>query len=432
MRSQPLSTGRSTDLTRGRLVEDAIAMPHGGAPVLGLDKQVLPRSFVAARAASSAADADALARLTEENRDLVMYGEEELHLHYDHPLRSIDLPDEVVMLSAFNGGEGLQILESRWPVVRGGGGKTELLLSAGVLDELPLPTSSAAVTKELRRLAAATNFVPRKGFRVALLISPRAEREMPGVTDQLVVAGAVAGGDVRVPTIGDLNDEAELRRLARFATDNRHQAVFSLSMNGEAWIRRVRGEFERERERRKKADLQGVPWTLLHNLDVATAVEQFDDCIANAVAMAPKYPLFTWGEEALARVIAYEGSAFQVSDRAKKHLRRNTYPNVERMLEHLELLARGAQRWHEENTGGIRLEDWFLENYQLDIALADKGLPAGWSVPYKKDGQNPRDLDAQPHVRVDDATDRLHCGRIYFGLEGAERVVVLGYVGSHP
>jgi hypothetical protein len=332
------------------------------------------------------------------------------------------LPNEHVVLSAFDGSEGIQVLESSWPVVRNPD-LTIKEIEPGDLDELAYPSARAALTSELRRMVAATDFRPWKGYRVALVVGPRAERDMPGLTQKLVVSGAVAGADVEIAPAGDLNDETHLRRLAKFVENNRHQMVFSISKPEESWVSRLMKSFSRR-----------VPWVRLAFQDADVAIEQFDASIENALDTAPGYPLFVWGSDALERIEAYEGDAFQLSRLAKRSLRSNPYPNVERMLEHVEKLAMCANRWHEEGTGGERLEDWVLERFELAIALRDSKLDgSSWTVEYRN-STNPsshQELDAQPHVKVDDHTDLRHCGRIYFGLERDARVIVVRQVGIH-
>jgi hypothetical protein len=420
MRSKPVTTGRLSDLTRWRLIEDAVRLPRAGAPVLGLDRKPLQRSFIAVRAEASEKIAAVLNRLVEENEGLVTYGAESIRLLHEQPLRRIELPDEHILLSAFTGDQGTHILESRWSATHNPG-VAGVELEGGDLDELSFPVATAALTTELRRLAAISGFVPWKGYRIALVVGPRAERMMSGITQLLLVAGAVAGADVQLMPRGDLTDETFLARLAKLVEANRHQAVFSVSTPDERWVTRLMSKHSGR-----------VPWIRLPFQDAELAVEQFDAAISSALDAAPGYPLFAWGDETFQRVHAFENAAFQVSDHARKDLRRNPYPDVERMLQHVELLALFAHRWHEEGSGGARVEDWVLEQFELDIALTDASLPTSWTVPYVRGDKRVVDLDARPHVRVDDATDRLHCGRIYFALERTERVVVLYQVGIHP
>ena len=135
-----------------------------------------------------------------------------------------------------------------------------------------------------------------------------AERDMPGLTQRLLVAGAVAGADVEIAPAGDLNDETHLRRLARFVENNRHQMVFSISKPEESWVARLMKSFSRR-----------VPWAGLAFQDADLAIEQFDASIENALYVAPTWlPAFRLGEwHASEPIEAYEGEAFQFSQLAK-------------------------------------------------------------------------------------------------------------------
>jgi hypothetical protein len=142
---------------------------------------------------------------------------------------------------------------------------------------------------------------------------------------------------------------------------------------------------------------------------------------------SPPNPCLAWGPDALARVSFRINDAFALGDTAVKHLRRNPYPHVERMITHLERLADWADAWHSSpGDQDGRLVDWAHAEFKIEIALFDSTIANDTTFTF--DGKT---LSNIPHVKVDDVKDLRECGRIYFGMDTEHRRVVVYHVGIH-
>jgi len=75
----------------------------------------------------------------------------------------------------------------------------------------------------------------------------------------------------------------------------------------------------------------------------------------------------------------------------------------------------------------MRLEDWIIENYGLDIALHDGSLGGGTANFLFEGAQYSR----VPHVKVDDAKSLDECGRIYFAIVSGEARFIVDHIGLH-
>lgn len=255
-------------------------------------------------------------------------------------------------------------------------------------------------------------------MRIAAVVSATVGAELQGVEDRLVAAAAVRGCEVDVVRAGDPRTDSSVPERTRKAVlHNRFSGVLLLSHPKDRWVSRLFADL------RKHRAVQRLPFDSMESALGATrtASESFVDA-------APTVPTLAWGQDAEARIRSRCGVAFDLSDQACRHLRKNSYPKVERMIQHLEMLAEAAQEWHD--SGGKldgRFEDWILSEHDLTVAMRDKGISPTQST-FTHDG---RTLSNQPHVKVDDAVARSDCGRIYFGLCAEMRQIVVDYIGIH-
>jgi hypothetical protein len=331
------------------------------------------------------------------------------------PTRLIHLADREVHLGAYDSAHGLQIVMITWPAERRDD-KTLRTLGPADVDEFVLPGDEYQFVQTLRSLAADTNFQPIGGLRVGALISDRVKQLMPNAPTEIAAAIAVAGGQTTLYPVGDPNDSAYLRRLERTIHGSSHQAIATMSLPKERWVMNV-----------LKTSQRGRAHIRLDFGDLAVASDQAAYRVAAAAAAAPPYPTLEWGDEACRRIEGRESPALGLTEQAKRHLRRNKYPDVERMLGRLEALADLAEAWNLEGIVGARFEDWAASHTTLRLAMSDGNISAK-DAKFVFEG---KELDNRPHVKVDDNTSPSHCGRIYFGIDGATRRIVVDIVGLH-
>ena len=74
-----------------------------------------------------------------------------------------------------------------------------------------------------------------------------------------------------------------------------------------------------------------------------------------------------------------------------------------------------------------RIEEWARVNFELKIALHDKGIRDKDAF-FEFEGQR---LCNRPHVKVDDYTNPAECGRIYFGIDDRPAMNVWRFVVDH-
>jgi len=132
----------------------------------------------------------------------------------------------------------------------------------------------------------------------------------------------------------------------------------------------------------------------------------------------------TW-PAATAQILRLRGPHFVLTDRAVGMLTENPYPDPERMLWHIDALARAALAYREaEGRLGERFVD-FAASFEIEVALFDDSL----SVPtFSIDGV---DYTAKPHVKVDDHVTPERCGRIYFAIDSANKRLIVDHIGLH-
>lgn len=120
-----------------------------------------------------------------------------------------------------------------------------------------------------------------------------------------------------------------------------------------------------------------------------------------------------------------QGDHFVLTDRAKAMLKGNPYPRPARMLEHLNALADLARRYRAaggELGGALTLIS--QHEHGIEIALTDKGLSPPVLTAFD-------DLQAEPHVKVDDVKSPDECGRIYFAIDRVNYRFIVDHVGLH-
>ena len=173
----------------------------------------------------------------------------------------------------------------------------------------------------------------------------------------------------------------------------------------------------------------------LHTTSVRDAAAELASVVSITSQQWPERPARYWDDGALRRLVAREGESFVLTDRARAQILRNRYPDPERLLQHVELLADCAEAWHEEMRSGAyssqRFEEWALREFSLTIALHDKGIKDRDAY-CEYDGVR---LDNRPHVKVDDAVALSGCGRIYFAIDDRRaqniRRLVVDHIGLH-
>ena len=123
----------------------------------------------------------------------------------------------------------------------------------------------------------------------------------------------------------------------------------------------------------------------------------------------------------------FECPSFVISDRARKQLDSNSYPDPGRMVEHLGRLARLAQQYADKGAQlGTRIEDAGMK-LGIEVALFDSKLdPPPIMVAGVVISQR-----AQPHVKVDDYKSPNECGRIYFAIDTVNLRFIVDHIGLH-
>jgi hypothetical protein len=114
---------------------------------------------------------------------------------------------------------------------------------------------------------------------------------------------------------------------------------------------------------------------------------------------------------------------FQLTERALRCARENSYPWPARTWDFLDRLSRAADAYNARGGAvGDRLADWAIQ-FELDIALTD--------VTYTntKFEFEARELDRLPHVKIDDAVAPSEVGRIYFAIDSARGRFVVDWFG---
>lgn len=125
-------------------------------------------------------------------------------------------------------------------------------------------------------------------------------------------------------------------------------------------------------------------------------------------------------------ILALAGPHFVLTERARRMVRRATYPYPARMLHHARRLAELAAEYAAcDGRLGARLCEVAIAKYGIEVALNDTGLsPPSILI----DG---RTLRAEPHVKVDDHKAKDRCGRIYFAIDTVGRRLVVDHIGLH-
>lgn len=136
----------------------------------------------------------------------------------------------------------------------------------------------------------------------------------------------------------------------------------------------------------------------------------------------------TWADAAV-QIGNLAGPHFVLTDRARKMLPGNPYPNPARMLDFVSRLERVADSYFTLQAQlGVAVADFSMSQFEIEIALFDGKLSPSDVV---VDGHTLKGVKAIPHVKVDDAKDRAHCGRIYFAIDGANFRFIVDHIGLH-
>jgi len=129
------------------------------------------------------------------------------------------------------------------------------------------------------------------------------------------------------------------------------------------------------------------------------------------------------------RDLASQHPGFVLTKRCSKGLENCPYRDHARLEEHLERLARLADKWVEAGGSiGARFDNWALREVGLDIALHDAELVNKNLDQFDFEGQR---YSRVPHVKVDDAKAFTDCARIYFAIDHASRRLIIDHVGLH-
>lgn len=140
-----------------------------------------------------------------------------------------------------------------------------------------------------------------------------------------------------------------------------------------------------------------------------------------------KPPQVRWPEagKQILTIVGESQGALLLSDRAKGQLVTNAYPDPQRMVDHVRLLA-GVASQHRAGSIGMPLKE-FCASRGLTIALFDSDL----NPPHLTVAGAVTDLRAEPHVKVDDHVSPDRCGRIYFAIDQREARFVIDHIGLH-
>lgn len=183
--------------------------------------------------------------------------------------------------------------------------------------------------------------------------------------------------------------------------------------------------------------LQARPKAYAQVLGTQQGVMSFSDCASElALHLQVLAPLdeelpaletgpISWDEAAL-EIEALVGVHFVLTHRATQMLHRNAYPFPRRMIDQASRLSRIARQFHAR--GGVlgqRLEDFAMEEEGLLVSLFDADLDPPVIV---IDGV---ELQARPHVKVDDYKSPSECGRIYFAIDHEHLRFVVDHIGLH-
>ncbi|UWE13066.1 hypothetical protein [Actinacidiphila bryophytorum] len=120
---------------------------------------------------------------------------------------------------------------------------------------------------------------------------------------------------------------------------------------------------------------------------------------------------------------------FILTDRALKMLPGNPYPDPARMFHFVSRLERVADSYFTlKGQLGVSVADFSMTHFGIEVALFDGELsPNDVEVA----GQRLVGVKAIPHVKVDDAKDPAHCGRIYFAMDGRNFRFIVDHIGLH-
>ncbi|MFB6562523.1 hypothetical protein ACFCYH_27175 [Streptomyces sp. NPDC056400] len=123
------------------------------------------------------------------------------------------------------------------------------------------------------------------------------------------------------------------------------------------------------------------------------------------------------------------GPHFILTDRALKMLPGNPYPNPARMFDFVSKLERAADSYFTQKGNlGAGVADFCMSRFGIEVALFDDTLsPKDVEV----SGCKINGVKAIPHVKVDDAKDPAHCGRIYFAMDGVNFRFIVDHIGLH-
>jgi hypothetical protein len=129
-----------------------------------------------------------------------------------------------------------------------------------------------------------------------------------------------------------------------------------------------------------------------------------------------------WSES----ILSLEGLHFSLTERARRMLPRNPYPDPERMVKFVKSLAAVASAYHAKGGAmGQRLADYAIEQHAIEIALHDSSLsaPSFYFEGIKH--------TAVAHVKVDDVKSPNRCGRIYFAIDDRGHRFIVDHIGIH-
>ena len=288
------------------------------------------------------------------------------------------------------------------------------------LDDFEIARDRPRLLDLLADLAQATDYrIPHPRVRACLVLAPSADSWLDRV-DRVVAVAAIHDVhlDVHLAPL-DPNDTKARESFINRVGSGRYAVMVTASLpsSHERWVHRL-GQTFNDRPGRQfhplRSDLAEIEATIASMLPA----------IAHSY---PEQPTVTWGDEAITRIGLRQCPAFQLTARAVAHLHRNPYPDVERLLAHVEKLSELAEEWSRlRGEVGGRVEDWAYTKFELRIALHDRRIRDNRLV-YDEVA-----LDNTPHVKVDDHTAASECGRIYFALDGAPRWrIIVDHIGLH-
>ncbi len=347
------------------------------------------------------------------------------------PQRSLEMRDRSqVLVGAFfrqDRPEETCVVVLEWTIQMGPSGYAETRFAS--IDEFEIPKEEARLERALRRYVVSNSadvndprhlstMLEKPVARAIMLVSSGRSplfrgMEQPG--RRLKAAALVRDVVLDIEILGDQSHGTRTELVRQKVLGGNYATALVWALPYEGWIV--------ARVTRQHTELEAETLEDLEE-EVAAAAQGLTHETAEREAWAPK----DWGEFHAA-VDQLQHEAFVITPRAHEACRGNPYPNPARMWWHLNRLAAAARDYRRrEGRVETRLQDWFGQEYGIEVAFQDAALGA-WKW-FEFEGNR---YSREPHVKVDDAVHGLvHVGRIYFAIDEEHHRFVVDHIGSKP